>query len=140
MSYDFGHPCCEEKYPPASEIEARCFENLDSDVEIRSALGIGPKRKITVSLLQKNIKIVEDELKRTIDRYEDVLTRGDAAMSEYDLKFNYTAQRSGLPLCFCHVGYEKGKLRILYHWLEKLTPAARKTNAEIKISFQLELF
>lgn len=123
MLYEFGHPCCEAEYPDPSEIEARCFEPLDNEKEFRSAFPydlLRKNQKITHSILSKAIERTEASLASHIERYEDIRKRGDDAMSEYDLNFGYTAQSSGLPLKHNHIGYTRGQLRILNHWMKKL--------------------
>lgn len=121
--YEFGHPCCMDEYPHHSEIPARCFEPLDNEKEFRNAFPyntLRKRQKVTHSILTKAIEQAESELERDIERYEDIRKRGDEAMSDYDLRFGYTAQSSGLPLKYAHIGYARGKLRILKHWMEKL--------------------
>lgn len=137
--FDFGDSCCTKEYPPASQIPPRCFEPLDDEKEVRSALGLyNKKRKITLALIKEKAKAAEADLRRDIERYEDILKRGDAAMSDWDLSMGYTAQTSGLPLKHNHIGYNKGRLRILKHWLEKFRPAAKHTT--FKKTVQMELF
>jgi len=142
VDYEFGHPCCDEKYPPASEIEARCFEPLDDEEEFRSAfpyalnLRLRPNQKVTATRLQAAINHARAEVQHDIERYEDIRKRGDAAMSKYDLDMDYTAQNSGLPLTYAHIGYDRGRLRILEHWQKKLFPH----NIDAKKGVQEELF
>lgn len=112
-----------EEYPHHSEIEPRCFTPLDNEKEFRNAFPydlLRKNQKITHSILVKAIERTEAELASHIERYEDIRARGDEAMSDYDLRFGYTAQSSGLPLKHNHIGYTKGQLRILKHWMEKL--------------------
>lgn len=126
------------EYPHHSEIEPRCFEPVDNEAEFRSAFGhhLRKNQKITHGILVKAIKRVEAELAKHIERYEDIRARGDEAMSDYDLKFGYTAQSSGLPLKHNHIGYTKGQLRILNHWMKKLYRGA----ADIPQGKQASLF
>lgn len=137
----FGHPCCINHYPDVGSIVARCFENLDSEKECRNAFSyklIGRKKKMNIQLIKKAIECVNEDLKKDIERYENILKNGDGAMSRYDLKMGYTAQTSGLPLKYNHIGYQLGRLRILKHWLKKLAPV--KKLRQVKINQQLELF
>jgi hypothetical protein len=142
VDYHFGHPCCDAKYPPVSEIEARCFEPLDNEKEFRNAfpyanhLRLRPNQKITATRLQAAIDHAKAEVERDIERYEDIRKRGNKAMSKYDLSMNYTAQNSGLPLTYAHIGYNRGRLRILEHWQKKLFPH----NIDSKRGVQKELF
>jgi len=136
FQFDYGHPCCNLGYPPPREIQPRVFENLDSESDLRMALDIGKKRKITVAVVQKGLKQAESSLRNSIKRYNDIRKRGDAAMSSYDLSMGYTARRSGLPLTYNHVGYYKGQVRLLNYWIKKLSP-----NVEaVSPPQQLEMF
>ena len=140
-NFNFGHPCCTKQYPPASQIQAMHIENLDSEIECKNAIPYnlkGRKKKLTITLFQKSIEILKTALEVDIHRYEDILKRGDKAMSQYDLLMGYTAQRSGLPLKHNHICYNLGCLKILNHWLKKLAPVKQLEN--VKISQQMELF
>ena len=122
IGFDFGHACCTKQYPPASQIQARYNVNFDSEDECKTAMPYnlkGRKGKLTIMRIRNAIEAVKTALKKDIQRYEDILKRGDGAMSKYDLNMGYTAQTSGLPLKYNHICYHLGCLKILNHWLKK---------------------
>jgi hypothetical protein len=127
MSFGFGHPCCEKKYPHHSKIQPRCFEELESKAVLRDAFPHNMRRKkLTHETLTKAIDLVEGGLQRDIKEYEDIRKRGNKAMSGYDLRMGYTAQSSGLPLKYAHIGYALGRLRIMKFWHKRLYQGARQ--------------
>jgi len=125
--YEFGHFCCKKEYPPPEKIKARCFEPLKDEDELKTAMGCYHRGKITFDKLKKQIENAKAELKNDIDRYENIRKHGDKVMSKVDLMRGYTAQTSGLPLKYAHIGYSKGRLQILEHWQKKLYPHDLKT-------------
>lgn len=135
-TYNFGHPFCKKEYPPASDIQPRCFEDLEDEENIKFVYG--RKCKINLILINEAIGDVEVNLRKEIDEYEYILKHGDVVINKYSLEMGYTAQSSALPLLYNSIGYYRGELDFLYRWRRKISPF--ETLLNVKSARQMELF